>query len=81
MRLADVRRGARTARVRVTRAGGEVVFEIEDEGAGFDWSKYLEVSAERAFDSHGRGISMARSLSFSTIQYLGAGNCVRAVIG
>ncbi len=81
MRLADARRGARTARVRVTRAGGEVVFEIEDEGAGFDWSKYLEVSAERAFDSHGRGISMARSLSFSTIQYLGAGNCVRAVIG
>lgn len=81
VRLADAGRGARTARVRVTRTGGEVVFDIEDEGAGFDWSKYLEVSAERAFDSHGRGISMARSLSFSTIQYLGAGNRVRAVIG
>ena len=80
-RLAEARRGARTARVRVSRNGGEVVFEIEDEGAGFDWSKYLEFSAERAFDSHGRGISMARSLSFSTIQYQGAGNRVRAVIG
>jgi len=80
-RLADSRRGARTARVRVTRTDGQVVFEIEDEGAGFDWTKYLEVSAERAFDSHGRGIAMARSLSFSAIQYEGAGNRVRAVIG
>ena len=80
-RLADARRGARMARVRLLRSGGELVFQIEDEGAGFDWSKYLEVSAERAFDSHGRGILMARSLSFSAIQYQGSGNCVRAVIG
>lgn len=79
-RLADPRRGSRRAQIRVIRSAGEVAFEIEDEGSGFEWSTYLEVSAERAFDSHGRGISMARSLSFSAIHYEGAGNRVRAVI-
>lgn len=79
-RLADPRRGSRRAQVSVTRKADEIVFEIEDEGAGFDWSRFLELSAERAFDSHGRGISMARSLSFSALQYQGCGNRVRAVI-
>ncbi len=51
---------------------------IADMGEGFDWQPYLEFSPERAFDPHGRGISMARMLSFAALEYQGRGNVVRA---
>lgn len=50
---------------------------IEDQGAGFDWRQYLQLSPERAFDLHGRGIAMARQLSFTSLEYLGNGNTVK----
>lgn len=53
---------------------------ILDEGAGFDWSDYLDFAPERAFDLHGRGIAMARKLSFSSLEYLGSGNHVVATV-
>ena len=34
----------------------------------------------RAFDTHGRGILMARHLTFSTLEYRGCGNEVVAVV-
>lgn len=49
---------------------------MTDEGNGFDWNKYLEMSPDRAFDMHGRGIAMARMLSFDDLQYQGKGNVV-----
>jgi len=55
----------------------EITFLITDEGDGFDWQKYMEISPERAFDSHGRGIAMANLLSFDNIEYIGAGNQVK----
>jgi DNA-binding response OmpR family regulator len=58
----------------------EIRFLISDEGPGFDWDSYLEISPERAFDNHGRGIAMARMLSFDRVEYLGNGNQVLAVI-
>ncbi len=57
-----------------------IVIHIKDEGAGFDWSKYLEFSPQRATDPHGRGIAASRVMSFDTIEYLGAGNEVRCVV-
>jgi len=57
-----------------------VVIRIRDEGAGFDWQPYLEFSAARAFDPHGRGISMARMVSFDKLEYQGAGNEVEVRI-
>lgn len=62
----------------VQRSPGEIVFSVRDQGAGFDWSSYMEISPARAFDSHGRGIAMARMLSFSSVEYLGCGNMVVA---
>lgn len=58
-----------------------IVFAILDEGEGFDWRKYLELSPERALDSHGRGIVMASSISFDRIEYRGSGNevCVTVI--
>ena len=47
---------------------------IKDEGEGFDWKKYLELSSDRMTDPHGRGIATARLLSFHDMQYVGCGN-------
>ncbi|MBE9525909.1 MAG: response regulator, partial [Proteobacteria bacterium] len=53
-------------RVKVTHSGGQIIITITDEGNGFDWEPYLEISSERAFDPHGRGIAMSRMLSFDS---------------
>lgn len=49
---------------------------ITDQGDGFDWNPYIDLSPERAFDLHGRGIAMSKALSFDTLEYIGKGNCV-----
>jgi CheY-like chemotaxis protein len=66
--------------VNIERLDDSIVFTIRDEGAGFDFSNYLEMDPERAFDNHGRGIAMSRMLSFDSLDYLGNGNEVRAVV-
>ena len=64
---------------------GEWESEVErrlklDQGAGFEWENYLDLSPDRAFDSHGRGIAMARSISFGQIEYRGKGNEVSVTV-
>lgn len=53
---------------------------ITDQGSGFDWQKYEQINPERILESHGRGIAMAKALSFSRIEYRGKGNQVVCVI-
>lgn len=60
--------------VEFERSENTIVFAILDEGEGFEWQKYLELSPERALDSHGRGIAVANSISFDRIEYRGSGN-------
>ncbi len=55
-------------------------FTISDQGEGFDWTHYLEFDPARIFDPHGRGIAMARKLSFTTLDYRGTGNSVVATL-
>ncbi|MCK5310764.1 MAG: response regulator [Desulfobacteraceae bacterium] len=57
-----------------------IEFIIQDQGDGFDWQDYIDISPERAFDSHGRGIAMACMYSFDKVEYLGNGNIVSAVV-
>ena len=71
---------SRRVELLVRRGDGELTFRIRDQGAGFNWQPYLEMSPERAFDTHGRGIAMSRMLSFDRVQYRGCGNEVEAVI-
>lgn len=61
------------------RNKNEITFLIIDQGVGFDWSRYMQVSPERITDNHGRGIAMANMISFDQIKYLEAGNkvCVK----
>lgn len=59
-------------------AEDEVTITITDEGDGFDWQNYLDFAPDRAFDPHGRGIPMARMMSFDGVEYQGKGNQVIA---
>ncbi|OSM01379.1 response regulator [Magnetofaba australis] len=53
---------------------------IRDAGDGFNWADYLEFDPKRAFDPHGRGIAMARAMSFDTLQYNDVGNEVTVTV-
>lgn len=55
-------------------------FTIHDQGQGFEWDKYLDFDIERIFDPNGRGIAMARKISFDSLDYLGNGNTVVATV-
>jgi len=70
----------RFATVRVERLPDRVQYTVVDQGDGFDWPQYLEFDPARAFDPNGRGIAMARKMSFDTIDYYGKGNVVVASV-
>ena len=68
----------RKASATLLREDGCLRLTVEDEGPGFDWTPYLELSADRAFHTHGRGIAMAKALCFDEVRYEGRGNRVVA---
>lgn len=70
----------RSVSVTAVRHPDAVEFVIIDQGAGFDWRKYMQLDPERAFDPNGRGIAMARMTSFDRLDYRGSGNEVVATI-
>ncbi len=70
----------RVATVRAELSPESVVFTITDQGEGFDWQKFMEFDPERAFDPNGRGIAMAKAMSFSNLTYQGKGNIVVATV-
>lgn len=70
----------RRVRVEFERHDDEVRITIRDEGSGFDWMSYLEIDPRRAFDTHGRGIAMAKMFSFSRLEYHGNGSEVVACV-
>ncbi|HZX30882.1 MAG TPA: response regulator [Rhodocyclaceae bacterium] len=70
----------RFATVRCERWPDRIAFIIADQGDGFDWNRYLNFDPERAFDPNGRGIAMARMMSFSNLDYQGKGNVVVATV-
>lgn len=66
--------------VEVERRPTQIRMSIEDQGEGFDFTKYMEFDPERAFDPHGRGIAMAKMMSFDQLEYQGRGNRVTATV-
>lgn len=77
-RLALPENAGKFVGVQVERDDHEVRFVIRDQGHGFDWKRYIEIDPQRAFDNHGRGIAIARTLSFDAIEYRDLGNEVIA---
>lgn len=56
-----------------------VFFKIEDQGAGFDYAKYLHMDFSANQTYHGRGIALARATSFDYLEFLGCGNKLLAI--
>ncbi|MRR51245.1 MAG: response regulator [Rhodocyclaceae bacterium] len=71
---------SRVAKVVFQRESDALVFIVTDQGAGFDWTHYLEFDPARACDPNGRGIAMARLMAFSSLEYQGCGNVAVARI-
>ncbi|WP_299454487.1 response regulator [uncultured Pigmentiphaga sp.] len=59
----------RVATVSFERGPQWIRFRVRDQGNGFDWREYLEMSPDRAFEMHGRGIAMAKALTFKDLTY------------
>lgn len=66
--------------VKFRRLAEQLEYEISDCGMGFDFDNYLNIDLTSVFDSHGRGIVMAKMLSFSSLQYVGCGNKLVATV-
>ena len=79
-RLALPENLAKRVEVRFRKGPSSIAITITDEGAGFDWRRYLTVTPDRILDRHGRGIAMAGSLSFDRLEYTYPGNRVEATI-
>lgn len=71
---------ARRVRVTVSRLTDRIVAAIEDEGSGFDWRAYLERDPPPSLDPNGRGIMIAREVSFDRLAYNERGNVVTAEV-
>jgi PAS domain S-box-containing protein len=68
----------RDKRVHITveRTDRNLEMTILDDGSGFDWRRYLDLDHRRADESHGRGIAMAKAVSFDQLDFQGCGNQV-----
>lgn len=75
-RLAAPEVAAKAVLVHFRREADAITLSIADQGGGFDWEQYLEISPERATHSHGRGIALARRISFDSLEFQGNGSKV-----
>jgi len=62
------------------KSDSHINIRITDQGEGFNWREYQTLDNKRVFDNHGRGIVMARSLTFESLIYHDKGNDVECII-
>lgn len=62
------------------RKADGVYLQITDEGAGFEWWRYLEIDPARANHPNGRGIALANKISFDQLQFTNDGSRVLGVV-
>ncbi len=79
-RLALPEHADKAVRIRVERHADRIEFRVQDQGPGFNWEHYLAIDPDRAADPNGRGIALARMLSFASLQYEGCGNIVTVTV-
>ncbi|WP_323761981.1 ATP-binding protein [Maricaulis sp.] len=78
-RLQDPQYSDRMVTLSFQRSTRLISMTVQDEGAGFDHERYRSADGEKS-GYRGRGIAMARDLSFSSLTYHGVGNVVEATI-
>jgi CheY-like chemotaxis protein len=79
-RLASAANSEKFVEVRVQRGPGALHVGIRDQGPGFDWRPYLDLSESRALYPNGRGIAMARHIAFRNLRFIDPGNEVIATL-
>ena len=62
------------------RTSKEIKVTVKDQGNGFNWQEFIEMTPQRATDPNGRGIIMARTFSFDAVEYNENGNEVSCYI-
>lgn len=60
--------------------GHEYIVRIKDQGQGFEWQNFMELSPKRATDPNGRGIAIARMKSFPSLEFKGNGSEVVCIV-
>jgi len=70
----------RKAKVIFEETETEYRFEIIDQGDGFDVAPYLSIDPERAVNTHGRGIVIARAVSFDELEFIPPNNHVIGIV-
>ncbi|MBP2298382.1 response regulator [Azospirillum picis] len=80
MRLDSIHHRDKYATLHVERCDGRIAFTVTDMGQGFDFDRYMTVDAFQSTATHGRGIALARSVSFDRLSYLGPGNRVVGIV-
>lgn len=75
-RLSSEEFGDRVASVTLKRDGGTFEVDIVDQGAGFDWEKYVNKETAPTLHLHGRGMPLAIDCGFESVDYRGTGNAV-----
>lgn len=66
--------------VNFSKDNKKITIVIRDNGKGFDHKKYLNFKESDILEPHGRGILLARSLSFDKVTYNNRGNSVTCLI-
>ena len=66
--------------ITVSRSESELKLTVKDDGQGFEWKKYMDISPNRVTDNHGRGIALSKLMSFDKIEYKHPGNEVDCII-
>ena len=69
----------RSVAVTVEHLADLVRYRVDDGGPGFDWRPWLMTSDERVSAPNGRGIALARSLCFESLNFSENGSVVEAV--
>lgn len=76
-RLLDASYRDRVATLSVRLRADAITLRIEDQGAGFDPSRYLDMPDAQSAQLTGRGIALARQLAFPVLDYTDEGRCVQ----
>jgi len=74
-RLADSIYRDRVATLSVRLRAEAVTLRVEDQGAGFDPSRHLDMPDVKTAQLTGRGIALARKLAFPNLHYTDEGRC------